>query len=178
MWVTYGPLGAWRRPARLKTDQQLRWVTCWDTRPDPKDRSEGESSRGVLRGDGTCAAPTSDQGEVQVPIRTQPAFAPPLPTPTLTSEGTQVTQESSELAILPNNETPKERMTTASQGRCHLRALQPQLQNQRATPRTITRNQYPPFYGGDESGEAPQYVGPVHQFPTRLTRSGLVRDAG
>ena len=53
------------------------------------------------------------------------------------------------------------------------RAPQPEPPTRHSTPQTEPEE----LLQGD-SDEAPQYVGRVHQFPARSTRSGLVRDAG
>jgi len=104
-------------------------------------------------------------------------LAPPPPLPvasSVPSHGTEVEHEKDDAPDFPDTETSSERLTIR---RYHPRAPQPQQHPGPISPQGDSEEP-PASLRGDEDDDAPQYVGRVHQFPTRSTRSGPVRNAG
>ena len=110
----------------------------------------------------------------------QPTLAPPPPPPvtsSVPSHNTEVEHEKDDVPDTPDIETSSEQLTIRLPGQYHPRAPQLQQHPEPISPQGDSEEP-PASLRGDEDDDAPQYIGCVHQFPARSTRSGLVRNAG
>jgi hypothetical protein len=133
-------------------------------------------------------APVLPEDGAAVEMRhAQPANLPPTTTwPTVAGPSThttaaQVPQESRPTSDGANNsdvEAPREKLTIRIPGRYHPRAPQAQLQHHPEASADEPPEPTPMDLHGDEADSAPRYVGRVHDFPARASRSGLVRNEG
>ena len=128
-----------------------------------------QESRNVVFYEGTAPIQPKDGETIE---ETQGVPAPrtslPIPTPTalVPETATPAPVEESDEVVEPQPQ--RERIVIRIPRRPQQRQPSPIEEDDAGEP-------IPASLRGDETDEAPQYVGRVHQFPTRSTRSGYVR---
>jgi hypothetical protein len=127
-----------------------------------------EGTAPVLPDHGSTDEVQRNRVQVVEPPKTTPGphpITPPASTPVPQDEE-DVSKENDE----ENGAPAGERLTIRVPGRYHPRAPPVALTDDPA-------ENIPSNLVGDETDDAPQYVGQVHNYPSRSTRSGLVRHA-
>ena len=122
----------------------------------------------------------SVQEEVQVTNGCQPTLVPPLPLPVASfvpSHDTGVEHEKDDMPNALDTEMSSEWLTIWLPGCYHPCTPQPRQHPEPISPQGDSEEP-PASLHGDEDDGVPQYVGHIHQFPTRSTCSGLMRNAG